>query len=184
ADTAMRLDPTSHVAHGTMALTLYVRGDYERARLESLRTIELNPNDAMWLSLMGLYLIQQEDFELGMPMYRKAMEVNPYPPPWSGMGWFYNDYHAGRYEEALVVARTVEMSGDFRTPLFMAAALGQLGRSEEAAPYLDEMLEYWGRPADEIGIELIQRHALSPALADHLVDGLTKAGLEGASGSP
>ena len=150
AETAMRLDPTSHVVHGTMALTLYVRGEYERARMESVRTIELNPNDALWLSLMGLYLIQQEDFEQGMPMYRKAMEVNPHPPPWSGMGGFYEHYHFGRYETALQYSRSVAMSGDFRTPLFVAATLGQLGRLEEAAPHLEEMLEYWERPASEI----------------------------------
>ena len=86
AETAMRLDPTSHVVHGAMALTLFFRGDYERARMESLKTIELNPNDAMWLALMGLYLIQQEDFETGVPMYSKAMEVDPHPPPWKRYG--------------------------------------------------------------------------------------------------
>ena len=69
------------------------------------------------------------------------------------------------------------MSGDFRTPLFVAATLGQLGRKEEAAPHLGEMLEYWGRPASEIRAELIQRHALSQGLTDHLMRGLEKAGL-------
>ncbi len=184
AETAMRLDPTSHVVHGTMALTLFVRGDYERARLESLKTIDLNPNDALWLALMGLYLIQQEDFENGMPMYSKAMEVNPHPPPWSGMGYFYEHYQFGRYEEALTNARSVEMTDDFRTPLFVAAALGQLGRSDDAAPHLEEMLEYWGRPAAELRVELIQRHALSQGLTDHLIEGLAKAGLEGVVNSP
>ena len=181
AETAMRLDPTSHVVHGTMALTLYVRGEYERARMESVRTIELNPNDALWLSLMGLYLIQQEDFEQGMPMYRKAMEVNPHPPPWSGMGGFYEHYHSGRYEQALTAARSIEMSGDFRTPMFVAASYGQLGRAQEAAPYLEEMMTYWARPAEDLRTELIQRHAIAPAMVDHLLDGLAKAGLEGVS---
>ena len=77
---------------------------------------------------MGLYLIQQEEFELGVPMYTKSMEVDPNPPPWSGMGGFYENYHLGRYETALELSRSVEMSGDFRTPLFVAATLGQLGR--------------------------------------------------------
>lgn len=176
-DIAMRLDPTSHVVHGATALTHFFRGDYERAKMESLKTIELNPNDALWLALMGLYLIQQEEFELGVPMYTKSMEVDPYPPPWSGMGGFYENYHLGRYETALELSRSVEMSGDFRTPLFVAATLGQLGRKEEAAPHLGEMLEYWGRPASEIQAELIQRHALSQGLTDHLMRGLEKAGL-------
>jgi serine/threonine protein kinase/lipoprotein NlpI len=179
ADTAMRLDPTSHVVHGTMALTLYFRGDYERAKMESLKTIDLNPNDALWLALMGLYLIQQEDFDNGMPMYSKGLGVNPHPPPWSGMGGFYEHYHFGRYEEALADARTIEMAGDFRTPMFVAAALGQLGRGENAAPHLEEMLKYWGRPPSELRMELIRRHALSEGLTDHLIEGLAKAGLEG-----
>lgn len=178
SDAAMRLDPTSHVVHGAMALTLYFRGDYEKAKMESLKTIELNPNDAMWLALMGLYLIQQEEFELGVPMYNKAIEVDPYPPPWSGMGSFYESYHHGNYEEALNSARSVEMSGDFRTPMFVAATLGQLGRKDEAAPYVDEMLEYWGRPASDLRAELITRHALSEGLTDHLLDGLGRAGAE------
>ena len=182
ADIAMRLDPTSHVVHGAMALTLYFRGDYDRAKMESLKTIDLNPNDPLWLALMGLYLIQQEDFEEGVPMYSKAMEVDPYPPPWSGMGGFYENYHLGRYEEALTDARTIEMSGDFRTPLFMAAALGQLGRLDDASPHLEEMLEYWGRPASEVRMELIERHALSQGLTDHLIEGRAKAGLEGVAG--
>jgi hypothetical protein len=131
---------------------------------------------------MGLYLIQQEDFENGMPMYSKAMEVNPHPPPWSGMGHFFEHYHFGRYEEALTDARTIEMSGDFRTPLFMAATLGQLGRMDGAAPHLEEMLKYLGRPPSELRDELVQRHAFSQGLTDHLIEGLEKAGLEGLSG--
>jgi TolB-like protein/tRNA A-37 threonylcarbamoyl transferase component Bud32/cytochrome c-type biogenesis protein CcmH/NrfG len=183
-ETAMRLDPTSHVVHGAIALILFFRGDYDRAKMEALKTIDLNPNDALWLALMGLYLIQQEDFENGLPMYTKAMEVNPHPPPWSGMGYFYEDYHLGRYEEALTDAMSIEMSGDFRTPLFLAVALGQLGRPDDAAPHLEEMLEYWGRPATELRMELIQRHALSEDLTDHLIEGLVKAGLEGVTASP
>ncbi|UCF37684.1 MAG: protein kinase [Acidobacteriota bacterium] len=178
ADKAMRLDPTSHVVHGAMALVLYFTGDYERAKRESIRTIELNPNDALWLSLMGLYLIQQEDFEQGMPLFLRAIEVNPHPPPWSSMGRFYAHYRFGRYEQALAEAESIQMSGDFRTPLFVAASLGQLGRVEDARPYLEEMMQYWGRPAEEIRSELIQRHALSQGLVNHLMDGLVKAGLE------
>ena len=62
--------------------------------------------------------------------------------------------------------------------MFVAAAMGQLGRVEDATPYLEEMMEYWGRPAEEIRSELIQRHALSQDLVDHLIEGLVKAGLK------
>jgi EAL domain-containing protein (putative c-di-GMP-specific phosphodiesterase class I) len=118
-----------------------------------------------------------------MPMYIKAMEANAHPPPWRGMGSFYEHYTYERYEQALEQARSIVMSGDFRTPLFIAATLGQLGRVEDAAPHLEEMLEDWGRPPSELRLELIQRHALSQGLTDHLLDGLAKAGLEGVAES-
>jgi tetratricopeptide (TPR) repeat protein len=146
--------------------------------MEAVKTIDLNPNDALWLALMGLYLIQQEEFDLGLPMYEKALDLNPHPPPWSGMGSFYHYYRLGRYDEALDFARSVEMTGDFRTPLFIAATLGQLGRQGEAAPHLEEMLKSWQRPAAEIPQELVERHALSQGLTDHLMEGLRLAGLE------
>jgi hypothetical protein len=63
-------------------------------------------------------------------------------------------------------------------PLFIAASLGQLGRLEDAKPYLEEMMEYWARPAEGLRSELIERHALSQGLTDHLIEGLVKAGLE------
>ena len=69
--------------------------------------------------------------------------------------------------------------GDFRGPLYVAAVYGQLGRPEDARPLLDEMQALWQRPIGEMRRELIERHTLSVALTDHLLEGLAKAGLEG-----
>ena len=55
---------------------------------------------------------------------------------------------------------------------------------EDAAPHLKDMLKYWRRPATELRMELIQRHALSQGLTDHLLEGLAKAGLDGVEDSP
>jgi hypothetical protein len=62
----------------------------------------------------------------------------------------------------------------------VAAASGQLGGRERAAGALEKMLALWGRPADRIRDELVQRHAFAESLADHLMEGLGKAGLEDA----
>ncbi|NIM01687.1 MAG: protein kinase, partial [Acidobacteria bacterium] len=76
---AVRLDDASHVTHGTLSLTYYFRGDYERAIAENRRAMELAPNNATWLAIMGLYLIQREDFEQGTPMVDRAIELfRPY----------------------------------------------------------------------------------------------------------
>ncbi len=174
-EAAVNLGPASQVAHGTLALTLFFRGDYERARVESYRAIELAPNNALWLGLIGTYLTQLEDFEKGLPMVARAIELNPHPPLWINMAFFYEDYQGRDYEQALAHARTIRQ-GDFRTPLFVAACLGQLGRSAEAQPLLARMQELWQRDPMEIRDELVRRRAFSPNLTDHLIEGLRLAG--------
>jgi len=174
---AIRLDGASHVAHGTFSLTYYFRGDYERARVENRRAIELAPNNAMWLVILGLYHIQREEFEEGVPMVNRAIELfTPHPPGWVRMGTFLDHYAHERYEEALAEVQATELGEDLRGPLFLAANYGQLGRTADAQPVLEELRRLWTLPASELRAEMIERHAYSPGLTDHLLDGLTKAG--------
>ena len=179
AKEAVRLDTANHVAHGALALTYFFRGEHERGKIEGHRTIDLSPNNALWLSMIGIRFAHQEDFEHGVPMVRKAMALTPHPPSWITMPFFFDHYHHGQYEEALTEVKGMDLGGDFRGPLFLAAAYGQLGRPDDAGQALDELRASWPRPVGELRRELIERHALSPALTDHLMEGLAKAGLEG-----
>jgi serine/threonine protein kinase/tetratricopeptide (TPR) repeat protein len=178
AEEAVRLDPVSQVAHGALALTCFLRGDPERGKIEAYRTIDLNPNNALWLALLGNYLSAQGDFERSVPMVRKVVALNPHPPPWIRNAIFLDHYVHGRYEAALAEANRMEL-GDFRNPLFLAAAYGQLDRPDDARRALQELRALWPRPDGDIRRELIERHAFSAALTDHLMEGLAKAGLKG-----
>jgi tetratricopeptide (TPR) repeat protein len=173
------IDGASHVAHGALSLTYYFRGDYERAAVENRRSIELAPNHAMWLAIMGTYHIQRENFEEGVPMVNRAIELfAPHPPGWVRMGTFLDHYAHERYEEALAELHAANFGDDFRYPLFLAATYGQLGRLEDAEPALEELRRVWTLPVSELRDELNERHAHSPGLTDHLLEGLTKAGLD------
>jgi len=175
---AVRLDDASHVTHGNLGLTYYFRGDYERGDLECRRAIELAPNHAMWLAVVGLFYIQRENFDEGVPMVDRAIELfTPHPPGWVRMAKFLDHYAHERYEEALVEVQAIVMPESFRLPLFLAAAYGQLGRPEDAGPALEELRKIWTLPISELRAELIERHAHSVGLTDHLLEGLTKAGL-------
>ena len=178
AERATRLDAANHAAHGALALTHFLRREPERGKIEAYRTIDLNPNNALWLALLGNYLSRQGDFEHSMPMVRKVVALNPHPPPWIRNAIFLDHYVHGRYEAALTEANRMEL-GDFRNPLFLAAAYGQLDRPDDARRALEELRALWLRPAGDIRRELIERHAFSAALTDHLMEGLAKAGLEG-----
>ncbi|MDH3216159.1 MAG: protein kinase [Candidatus Krumholzibacteria bacterium] len=178
AEEAVRLDPVNYVAHGALALTHFLRGDPERGKIEAYRTIDLNPNNALWLALLGYYLSLQGDFEHSVPMMRKVIALNPHPPPWIRNTIFLDHYAHGRYEAALAEANRMEL-GDFRNPLFLAAAYGQLDRPDDARQALEELRALWSLPVSELRRELIERHAFSAALAGHLMEGLAKAGMEG-----
>ena len=180
---AVQLDAVSQVAHGCLALTLFMRGDYDRATVEAQRAVDLNPRNALWQGLMGLYLSQLGDSERGLPMVRDAILLSPNPPAWVHMAFFYDHYSNGRYKEALNEARLLDWDGDFRIPLFVAASYGQLGHAAEAAPALAELRASWPLPVEDLRPELIERHAIAPELTDLLLEGLAKAGLEGLSGS-
>jgi adenylate cyclase len=175
---AVRLENTSHVTHGFLTFVHFFRGDYERGRIEGARTIELMPANAMYLAVLGLYLTQLGDFEQGVPMLQRAAELDPSPPAWLWIGFYLEHYEHGRYDEALGTAKRITLGEDFRTSLFLAAAYGQLDRSEEAAPWLEELRRTVRVPLTELRTELIDRHAISPAITDHLMEGLLKAGLE------
>jgi len=175
---AVQLDNTSHYTHGFLTFTYFFRGDYERGSIQGHRAIELMPQNAMWLALLGIYLSQIEDFEQGIPMLRRSRELDPNPPAWLGMGFFLDHYMHDRYEEALESAKRIRLGDDFRMPMFLAAAYGQLGRAAEAAPWLEELRNTLRFPLGELRAELISRQSMSPAISDRLIEGLTKAGLE------
>ncbi len=178
AEEAVRLDEANHVAHGALALTHFFRGENERGRIEAYRTIDLSPNNAIWLAMLGFYLTVNEDFERALPMARRAMELTPHPPSWWRWAFFLDHYHQGRYEDALAEVVDANWESDFREPLYVAAAYGQLGRHDDAKPALDELRALWQRPVRDLRQELIERNSFTSALADQLMEGLVKAGLE------
>lgn len=71
---------------------------------------------------------------------------------------------------------------DFRTPLFLAATYGRLGRIDEGARQVAVLRERWEAQyetsvdLDVMRNELIARHAFAPGLADDLLAGAAKAG--------
>ncbi len=181
AERAVRLDDGNHLAHAYLGLAALFNGDRERGIAEMRRAHELHPNHAGTLGLLANYLAYSGEFEDAVALCKKALELSPNPPEYVDMALFLDHYFHGRYEQALVHSKggVVAIDDDFREPLFLAATLGQLGRLDEATTALEEMLALWGGPPSEIRAELRERHAIAPQIADSLIEGLAKAGLEG-----
>jgi TolB-like protein/Flp pilus assembly protein TadD len=192
AERAVALDDSSQVAHLYLGLAALFFGDSERGIAEIRRGVEINPNNSFALTLGAWYLALQGEFEMAVPMARRARELTPYPPGWVNFPLFVDHYFHGRYEQALVLAKDgVVGPGQFPEPLTLAATLGQLGRVDETEPSLDEFRVLWDELCEQAGCEgfdfdtlrreLTERWVFSEPFTEQLIEGLRKAGLQNRS---
>jgi len=123
--------------------------------------------------MMALY----GDWEYGLALLQKGMELNPLYPGWYHMAPYFHFYHQGHYEKAYHHARQVQMPQFFWDPLLRAAVLGQLGRTEEAQAAIAELLQVKSDFA-ATGLRLISHFVKLEELLETLLEGVRKAGLE------
>jgi len=178
---AVALDGGDAEAHSWLGVTLLSRGDYEGALAEAERAIALSPNLAIahgWLGHVLIWSGRPKDGLGGIQRYRR---LDPRDPSMAILSmqeavahYFCHEYEAAARQAAKGVIRSYP---DFPLPYrWLAAALGQAGRIEEAkqalktavmvSPATFEMYVRarppWFRPED---------HA-------HMLEGLRKAGPE------
>src|SRR5207248_8678901 len=97
-------------------------------------------------------------------------------PGWYWFPAFYNAYRKSDYRAALNVAVKINMPRFYATYLVAAAAYGQLGERDAASKALRELLVLW----PDFGVSAREEMGkwFDPDLAEHLLDGLRKAGLK------
>ena len=101
AQKSLQLDnsqPWPHIVLGQ--ISLYKR-QYENAIAEGEKAITLSPNGADSLNALGFFLHMVEKWEEAIPLYERAIRLNPYPPSfyYTRLGGAYAD--VGRYNEAV-----------------------------------------------------------------------------------
>ncbi|MEJ2048042.1 MAG: hypothetical protein P8X92_09430, partial [Dehalococcoidia bacterium] len=143
---------------------------------EAKTALDLNPNAPALTGFLGWLLALYGEWERGLAILKKGMELNPHYPGWFHMAPFFSLYLQERYEEAYQEAQLFQMPQLFWDPLLRAAVLGRLEREEEGAQALVELLHL--KPDfPATGRFLISCYAKFPTLIDELLDGLRRAGL-------
>jgi TolB-like protein/class 3 adenylate cyclase len=142
AEKALACDPMDSWTHFIAGLSAFKRGDRVRGAAAWEQALELSPNDASTLRLVGgnlAYALGTERAQEGLELYAKALRLNPYMPAWMTwtLGWA--QYFAGQYEQAI---ETFQKSGetDVDTHLYLSLAYAQLGRKAEAGREVAEVL--------------------------------------------
>jgi TolB-like protein/Tfp pilus assembly protein PilF len=176
AQRAVDLAATHALCHYALATVYFFRKEMIPFRVEAERTLALNPLDASARAYLGLLIASAGEWDRGCQMVESAMQLNPNCP-----GYFYfarccNGYRQGRYAEVLEAAARVNMPSYFHTHAMRAAALGQLGRREDARKALQDLLAL--RPDFAAAARREYAKWYDSELIEQLIEGLRKAGLE------
>jgi hypothetical protein len=171
------MDPANQLTRTIMAYVHLLRGELESVRSEADVALSLNPNSPYFTGTIGYVLVMAGDFDRGRKLVENAIALNPCYPKWFHHAIWLDDYRQERYEPAYRAAVTAGPSLGFWHPVVCSAPLGMLGRKPQARAYVAELRrlkpDFEGRSR-----ELIARTLKIESIAEHLVDGLRKAGLE------
>jgi TolB-like protein len=176
AHNSIALDTNNQDAHQALSSILYFRKDpafFDKAE----RALLLNPNNPEAFAWMGHYIMYAGHWERGLALVQKAMAMNPAHPNWlyTPISIYY--YRKGEYAKALSYALRIELPGWYWYHIVLAMDYAQLGRKAEARANVRELLKVY--PDFETkALSEFRKWMWEEELIEHMVEGLTKAGLE------
>ena len=174
---AVELDPKDGWAYFNLARVAFFRGNLPAFRSAANRALELGPNDAALLAQGGVYFAVSGEWDRGLALIDRAIELNPHHQPWYHFPAFYDAYRQGDDAAALEAALKINLPGFFRLHVNTAAVYGQLGMSKEASEAVARSLELKPDLTVDLELERLRRWNFEESLIERLADGLRKAGM-------
>lgn len=176
ARTAVQLDPNLPEARAMVGHVLGRRGEHDAAIAAFDRAFALNPNFTDWRFAEALMYAGEP--KRAIAALERHMRLDPFylplAPAWLGVA----HYMLGAYAQAVPpLQECVSRAPDLRTGhLWLAATYAQLGKLDKARGEAAQILRIeptWSNVATGTRIYVFRR----PEDAEHLLDGLRKAGL-------
>jgi adenylate cyclase len=180
AQRAVANDPNSPDAHLALSLALLSTGQWDPAFQACETVLRLTPSNALGYFMLGSCEVVTGEPRSGIEHIEKAMELSPRDQffYWFASNLALAHYNLEEYEEAIRWASIASQNKpEMMFPYFNgAAALGQLGRLDEAAAQLEIARRFMPEPT----LEFFRTGWLIKYEADfdHLIDGIRKAGLK------
>jgi adenylate cyclase len=175
------LDSDNADAHAQLSNVLWHRGDHEAALTEAQRALAISPNLASAHQILGSTLVFYGRREEGLRALLGSIRHDPYTPRLAARLAHIAaaHYFNGAYEAAVEAAKTASRSfPDYPLPYrWLAAALGQLGRVDEAKEALEKAIAIAPASFDQHTRNRMPWYRSEDHA--HIVDGLRKAGWEG-----
>jgi adenylate cyclase len=178
AESSVRLDPRSSFAFSILSYLQAIDGHYEAAMAASQRAVELNPYDMGARGVLGMCHFVIGEHRKAIELFSMAAQRGNSDPryQWAALNAF-SHYLVGQYDAALSWAREALYSNPHHLQVLAvrAAALAQLGRSEEAAKAAETLLCSF--PGLTVERHLRNFRWKAPSDIAHYRDGLLKAGV-------
>ncbi len=128
---AVDLDPACQYGWQSLAEAMYFSGDIEGFRPAAERAIALNPRNTLTVSILGMLMAYSGEWDRGLALVRRMMDLNPNHPGWLHTVDYFNHYRKGEFEQALAAAKRVNMPELVWNHLNLARAYAELDRWEE-----------------------------------------------------
>jgi adenylate cyclase len=171
------LEPENQITRAALAQVYFFRNERELFLPEAETALALNPNAPAIIGFLGWLLALYGEWEEGQAILEKGIKLNPHYPGWFHLAPFFYYFLQENCEEAYQEALAFQMPQLFWDPLLRAAALGRLGKEQEGARALAELLQL--RPDfPTAGPFLISCYAKFPYLVEGLLESLRLAGLK------
>ena len=171
---ALALDDNDADVHRILAALNLNFNEHDKAAYHQERALSLNPNSDLIVVQQGEVLTWLGRPEEGIEWIRRAMRLNPYHPErfFSHLGRA--QYTARAYADAIASFSKLT-APDHTHHAFLAAAAAQLGNRTAAGAHAREALQR--EPAFTTEAFIATLHYRDPADAEHVREGLMKAGL-------
>jgi adenylate cyclase len=178
AEASVRLDPRSSFAFSILAYVHAMEGNHDAALDAATRAVELNPYDMGARGVLGICHLVIGEHRQAIELFSTAVQRGNSDPryQWAGVNAF-SHYLLGQYDASLSWAREALYLNPSHLQVLAvrAAALAQLGRTEEAAKATKVLLGNF--PGLTVQRHLSNFRWKTPADIAHYRDGLLKAGV-------
>jgi Tfp pilus assembly protein PilF len=174
---AVDLNRNNAYAYFQVAEVQYFRQDVGAFRAAAERSIALNSRDSETLAMIGILMGYADDWERGLEMTGRAMDLNPDHPGWYRFCGFFHAYYEGDYEKALEIAERINMPSYFADTYARCIAHAQLGHERQAKDALEEFLVQWPDAQTTFRPHFDTWMFSQPELVAKVEEGFAKAGL-------
>ncbi|MGE0745652.1 MAG: hypothetical protein AB7K86_10405 [Rhodospirillales bacterium] len=176
AQRAVEVASENPVSHLALAIAHFDNHEVEKFRAAAQMALQLNPNNPLLLSHVGLRTALSGDWDRGIPMLREALALNLNHPTFAYLAFSLYHYNRGEYDDAVREVLRSSVLGNFWPPAIEAMSFAMLGRELEARESAARLLAFKPDFPSRFR-QLVGYWNLPPALIEAMAEGLRRAGV-------